>query len=93
MGKRLIEVTPPDPKSGNHTRIETWGGDGFHDRYFRFDARRVVCDGEDQAQIEVPVVQNVCGKTRTTVIGGSVVLTPEAARALALAICPELEPK
>jgi hypothetical protein len=90
MSKRITEVTPPIPESGNHTRIETWGGDGFHDRYFRFDARRVVCDGNDEAQIEVQVSQTAKGKNRTATIYGSIVLTPEEARALAIAICPEL---
>jgi hypothetical protein len=85
------EVTfPKDGKT--HTKIESWGGDGYHDRYFQFDARRVICDGEDQAQIEVLVVQTALGKKRATTICGSVVLPPDAARALALAICPELAP-
>jgi hypothetical protein len=92
MTKPRVEVTLPTGDR-THTRIESWGGDAFHDRYFQFESRRVVCDGEDQAQIEVQVVQVARGKKRTTTIGGSVILTPEAARAFALSICPELEPK
>lgn len=93
MSKHPTVVTPPEQTHGGHTRLECWGGDGFHDRYFRFDARRVMCDGNDEAQIEVQISQTACGKNRTATIAGSVVLSPEEARALALAICPELEPK
>jgi hypothetical protein len=93
MDKHTAVLTPPNQTSSGHTRLEYWGGDSFHDRYFQFDARRVVCDGEDQAQIEIQVIQTPVGKSRQTTIMGSMVLSPEAARAFALAICPELEPK
>lgn len=88
------QLTPADTVS-KHTRLEQWGGDGYHDRYFRFDARRVNSNGMDEAQIEVMVCQTPRGKEkpRITTIVGSVVLLPQEARALALAICPELAPK
>jgi hypothetical protein len=92
MSQKEVLVTPPKPGI-THTRFEIWGGDGYHDRYYRFDARRVVRDGMDEAQIEVQVSQTAKGKNRTTTICGSVILTPDEARALALSICPELAPK
>ncbi len=94
MNTRKVVVTEPKEKGSGHTRISYWGGDRFYDRFFCFDARRVVCEGNDEAQIEVQVSQTLTGgKHRTTTIYGSVVLSPEEARSLALAICPELAPK
>lgn len=92
MSQKSVEVTLPKPGS-THTRHEIWGGDGYHDRYFRFDSRRVIRDGMDEAQIEVMVIQTAKGKKRSTTICGSVILSPEEARAFALSICPELAPK
>jgi hypothetical protein len=95
MCKRIVEVTLPTTGK-SHTRIESWGGDGYYDRYWQFESRRVVCEGQDEAQIEVMVVQTVTGSTgkkRTTTIAGSIILSPEEARVLALSICPELAPK
>lgn len=92
MSQRQVEVTLPKEGS-THTRFEIWGGDSFHDRYIRFDARRVVREGSDEAQIEVMVSPAAKGKNRTTTICGSVILSPDEARALALSICPELTPK
>lgn len=93
MTKRMVALTLPKAGGSGHTRIESWGGDDYHDRYFRFDARRGICDGTEEAQIEVMVIQSAKGRKHTTTISGSVILTPHEARALALAICPELAPK
>jgi hypothetical protein len=92
MSQREVVIAFPTPPS-SHTRHEIWGGDGYHDRYFRFDSRRVICEGRDEAQIEVMVCQTPKGKRRTTTVCGSVILSPAEARALALSICPELAPK
>lgn len=80
-----------------HTRIQHWTGGSAHNRFIRLDARRVqrTDTGKivDEAQIELLITQTpVHGKRTTTIVSG-LVLTPDHARALALAICPELEPK
>lgn len=80
-----------------HTRIQHWTGDIAHNRFIRIDARRVENSRSgkpvDEAQIEILITQTPIHGKRTTTIVGGVVLTPEHARALALAICPELEPR
>ncbi len=93
MNARKVVVTERGQSKSGHTRIEYWGGDQFHDRFYCVDARRVVCDGNDEAQIEVQVSQTLAKGGRTTTIYGSIVLNPEEARSLALAICPELSSK
>jgi hypothetical protein len=80
-----------------HTRIEQWTGDKSHNQFVRLDARRVenTYSGKpvDEAQIEILITQTpVHGKRTTTIVSG-VVLTPEHARKLALALCPELDPE
>lgn len=84
-----------DERSG-HTRVKHWTGDHFHNRFIQLDARRVqrkVSGTEvDEAQIELLITQTPVHGKRTTTICGGVVLSPEHARALALALCPELDP-
>lgn len=46
----------------------------------------------DQAQVEVSLRRLRRGGRRETYIGTSLILTPADARALALALCPELAP-
>lgn len=93
----MKESTVVSHQDTGHTRIDHWSGDIAHNRFIRLDARRVenTYSGKpvDEAQIEILITQTpVRGKRTTTIVGG-VVLTPEHARKLALALCPELDPE
>ncbi|MGF6996755.1 hypothetical protein [Paraburkholderia sp. GAS32] len=95
LSGRVI-FTPPAKQGDGNTRFETWSGDVDHNRYVRILTRRVVREGTDEAQIELMIAQTPTRskgtRTRTQTTFGSVVLSPEEARALALSLCPELEP-
>lgn len=62
--------------------------------FTRINARRVThCERGDEAQIEISLQTCPSGSTRWRTQSTSFILTPAEARALALAICPELEPR
>ena len=57
-------------------------------------ARRVFNSEKDEAQIEISIKSMPRGGKRTQWLLSSLILSPEDARRMALAICPELgEPK
>lgn len=76
--------------STGHSRFEAWDSDKFYKQYCKIDARRVMNGGRDEAQIELTVAQTPVDGKRTTTVCSTMVLTPSEARALALALCPEL---
>jgi hypothetical protein len=69
---------------------QVWDGH-THTTLVDISARRCPThrDG-DQAQVEIALRTRKIGGTRDTYVGTSLILSPADARALALAICPEL---
>lgn len=88
--KNITVVTQPEPMSLGYTRIQHWAGDAEHNQFIQLDVRRLQNEKVDEAQIELMLSQTPVHGKRTTKIHGCLVFRPEDARALALALCPEL---
>lgn len=67
-----------------------WAGAGFKQSYTEVQARRVNDKGRNETQIQVQISEVKGDKDRLYRTFGSLVLTPEQAKKLALAIYPEL---
>jgi len=68
-----------------------WPGSGFNRAYTEVEARRVKQSDHDETQVQIVITEFKGNKDRAYSMHGSLTLTPEQARKLALAICPELE--
>jgi hypothetical protein len=69
---------------------QVWDGQ-THETMVDISARRCPTHrDDDHAQVEITLRSRKHGGTREAYLGTSLILTPADARALALAICPEL---